>query len=144
MRQLFNSMLVGACLTGHKEIVLSMIENGANDWNDGLIKACYGGYKDLALLIIEKGANAWKWGLTNACSGGHKDLALLMIEKGANINDCSIELGEEDIEILIKIGIKNFGKYKKTIYRCKEKINRTKLILEPHLIEDVINICCKY
>ena len=51
---------------------------------DGLNGACQGGHKDLVLFMIEKGANDWNWGLNGACQGGHKDLALLMIEKGAN------------------------------------------------------------
>ena len=110
----WNWVLANACLRGHKELALLMIKKGANAWNWGLTLACYGGHKALALLMIEKGADKWNWGLANACFGGHKELALLMIEKGADINQCSIQLGEEDIERLVKIGITQFrNKYYK-------------------------------
>lgn len=74
--------LSGACKGGHKDLVFLMIEKGYS-WDYGLDISCRKGYKDLVLLMIKKGANDWNGGLYGACMGGHKDLALLMINKGA-------------------------------------------------------------
>lgn len=98
---LANIGLEVACKAGYLNIVLFMIEKGANEWNRGLYGACYGGYNDIALLMIEKGANDWNRGLWNACQGGHIDLVYLMTEKGANSwNEglvCACQRGHIDI-----------------------------------------------
>jgi hypothetical protein len=54
----------------------------------GLCGACVGGHEELVLLIIQMvessgGTVNFNWGLSGACWVGHNELALMMIEKGA-------------------------------------------------------------
>lgn len=102
----------GACLGGHIDLALSMINQGAHHWKRGMYYACRGGHPYMVELIIENGLHKWmdselkasklplddpdyiedptykrrhKWdrGLCGACRGGHKELIEMMISKGA-------------------------------------------------------------
>jgi ankyrin repeat protein len=80
-----NTGLHGACMGGHKELALLMVQNGG-DIAHGLLGACRGGHKEMALLMIHQaksrgGIKKWAYGLVGACSGGHKELVLWMIPK---------------------------------------------------------------
>ena len=87
--------LAHACLGGHHEgqnrdIVNFIIEQGADDWNEGLRYACEEGHLDLAMLMIERGADNWTDGLHNACEGGHLDLVNLMIDHAGQQRDATL------------------------------------------------------
>src|SRR5256885_546293 len=99
--------LYKACKSADKKEVLSLIEKGANDWNDGLQGACQGGNMELVELMISKGANDWNWGLQGACQGGNMELVELMISKGAtNISERIIyPKDKEEIIKLLELGI---------------------------------------
>lgn len=128
-------LMVSACFNGYRDIVELMIENGASDWGWGLERACYGGHMDLVLLMIEKGASRWDHGLSNACDGGHKELALLLVEKGADMSEWRhVELEDEDIEHLIKVGITKFGRYDPVA----DEVRREMLIKKDRLSEVII------
>ncbi len=74
-------------------IIMIMIEKGANDWNYGLNGACKGGHLELIDFMIKRGATSWNLGLWGACEGGHLEIAKLMIEKGANALDRGLFFG---------------------------------------------------
>ncbi len=139
----WNMGLASACNGGHKEIALLMIEKGANDWNWRLASACYRGHKELALLMIENGANSWNWGLLNACLKGHKDLVLLMIEKGAD--DWNDGLNIDDIEYLYKKGIIYFGKYTDKVKQYKKILQQVQESLDNlDSFRDIVKISMEY
>jgi hypothetical protein len=79
-----NECLYEGCKTGDMNLVLQMIERGADDWNWGLNGACIGGHMKIIKFMIEKGAICWNWGLGGACQGGNMKIVKLMIKKGAN------------------------------------------------------------
>jgi ankyrin repeat protein len=74
---------VGACTRGHLQLAKLMIEEGANNWNEGFNNACVGGHLELVNLMIEMGANDWNEGLYWACNCNHIKLVNLIISKGA-------------------------------------------------------------
>ena len=104
-----NCGFYGACRGGHKDLVLFMIDIGA-DWYDwGLKGACRGGHKELVMLMIEKGPKDWNLGLYGTCHGGHEEITTLMIKKGAKDLGggimCAYNSGHQDIiTLLIKMG----------------------------------------
>ena len=67
--------------------------------------------------------------MREACYGGNRDLVLLMIEKGADIERCIMNLFEDDIMRLVKVGVKTFGTYKKMAKLCRAKIKETETVL---------------
>jgi hypothetical protein len=71
-----------ACRLGHRELVILMIQKGADDWDIGLNIACQRGHRELVELMVQKGTNNWDFGLWGACEGGQRYLAELMIQKG--------------------------------------------------------------
>jgi hypothetical protein len=76
--------LNGACFGGQKELVLLMIQWGANNWDRGFANACLGGQREMALLMIQRGAHDWSRGLESACYGGHRELVDLVIQKAGS------------------------------------------------------------
>jgi ankyrin repeat protein len=77
-----------ACLNGHMNIIIKMIELGVNKYdfecygleNHGLSMACRGGHMDAINKMIELGATKFEWGLSSACRGGHINAVNRMIE----------------------------------------------------------------
>ena len=59
-----------ACRNGDMKLVLSCIEKGANDWNEGMSSACFGGHLAIINLMIEKGADDWDYGMSSAGQKG--------------------------------------------------------------------------
>jgi ankyrin repeat protein len=86
-----------ACLGGHKDVVVLLLDQGADlasrDDTDGtpLHVACYHGFYDCARALLERGADANaidKYGETplhEACSQGRGDIVKLLIEFGADV-----------------------------------------------------------
>ncbi len=81
-----NFRLANACYNGDKETALSLIREGADNFDWALQGSCRGGHKELAELMIKYSARL-NWGLTGACEGGQKDLALLIIERYKQVTD---------------------------------------------------------
>ncbi len=79
-----NQGLRGACAGGHMALVMLMIEKGADDWNGGLHEACFMGHVALIELMIAKGADNLNNGLYAVCRGEHAELIPFMMERGAN------------------------------------------------------------
>ncbi len=89
--------LMAAGLRGHTELVLALIENGADihaknsEGNTALIATALGGHTDLVLALIKNGAdihaknNNGDTALMTAAIHGHTDPALALIENGADI-----------------------------------------------------------
>ena len=73
--------LYEGCRTGDMNLVLEMIERGADIWNLGLSDACQYGHMKIVKLMIKRGANYWNLGLGNAYRGGHMKIVKLMIKK---------------------------------------------------------------
>jgi hypothetical protein len=113
--------LYKGCKTGDMNLVLQMIERGADNWNSGLEYACRGkgismpncpldlGNMQIVKLMIKKGANNWDSGLANACQSGHMKIVELMIKKGANNWNWGLENACEGgnmkiIKLMIKRG----------------------------------------
>lgn len=80
---IFNDGLIGACEEGYLDLVKLMIENGANNFDDGLVSTCCccGNY-EIAKLMIEKGATVLEDHFIHACSLGRLDLVKLLIGYG--------------------------------------------------------------
>ena len=75
--------LEGAAAGGHKDLVQTLLDKGA-DPSRGLRGAAMGGHSDLVQLMLEKGAEP-DAGLQGAAMGGHLDIVKLMLEHGAYI-----------------------------------------------------------
>ncbi len=127
-----------ACKNNDMNEVLKQINKGETDYNDGLSGACLGGHKELALfmlnqhndndlvcltintylhnpgdsvlLSINDPVEALNTGLFNACRGGHKELVELMISRGAN-------------DLLKALFWARYGKQKEIISLLQEIIN---------------------
>ena len=87
----YNSGLVGACEGGHMEIVMLMLERGADNYDHGLDYACERGHMEIVKLMLEKGATYYNWGLVGACESGHMEIVKLMLERGATVYNGSLE-----------------------------------------------------
>ncbi len=111
-----NVELRDACHNGNKETVLSLIKEGADDFNGGLTQTCLRGYKDLALLMIEHGANNFNVGLSQACFTGHVDLVNLMIENGATDWEQGLYYAKEGGHTeLVNLMINKMNEYEKKL-----------------------------
>lgn len=136
--------LYDTCYKGEYNVVINLIKKGVNDWNWGLYEACRGGQKEMAKLMISHGANNWNWGLQGACIERQKEMVLLMLINGANIDNCFLELIDNDIMYLIQKGIKKFGKYQnKGNYFLKLR-SQKRALLTYILINDLIGVIMGY
>lgn len=134
--------LIKACVSGNKNLALSAIQDGANNWNRGLIASCAGGHKELAELMIGKGANNFDKALKYTYN---KDISLLLIKQGANISNCTIFMMDIDIEYLIKSAqIAAKTDYKVRIEHVKQNIKYAKGKLDTKLPQDLSDLCYKY
>lgn len=116
---LFDQGLFIACEKGHRnlvELMIKKVEGKTRCLNSGLSGACYGGNPDLVERMIEEGADDFDEGLEGACRGRHlvsvnyseetkeaalypyKKLIELMVEKGATSCDACNELAEDHLE----------------------------------------------
>lgn len=80
---IYNDGLIAACEEGYIDLVKLMIENGADNFDDGLesVCCCCGNY-DIAKLMIDKGATVTENHFVYACTQGHLELVKLLIEHG--------------------------------------------------------------
>jgi hypothetical protein len=111
--------LAGACLGGHKELALLMIQNGAIEFGWAYDMACRGGHKELALLMIQNGVLDLNAGMAEACFGGHRELVLFLSRKikssGASCDwnlglSRACESGQKELALLmIRKGAKNLN-----------------------------------
>ena len=99
---------------------------------------------DIVLFLIEQGADDWNSGLYGACQGAHKDLVLFMIEKGANIAYSFIALTNNDILFLIQRGVTNFGRYSETEKMWRLWLQHARIELNTILISDLAGIVASY
>ena len=76
-----NDAFLLACERGHQDIVLLLIEHGANDFDAGLSSACYRGHKNIASFLIEKGATNFYSAIFAAFDKGYEDIILFLVEK---------------------------------------------------------------
>ena len=83
----YNWAMSNAASGGHIDIVKFMLEKGANNYNRTMLDAASGGYIDIVKLMLEKGANYYNKAMANAANGGHIDIVKLILEKGANNYD---------------------------------------------------------
>ena len=72
----------GAAEGGHKEIVLDMIDRGADNYDDIAFAAADGGHMDIISDMIGYGVNNWEFIANRAASNGHTDIVLNMIKRG--------------------------------------------------------------
>ena len=77
--------LEGAAAGGHKDLVQTLLDKGA-DPSRGLRGAAMGGHSDLVQLMLGKGADP-DAGLQGAAQGGHLNIVKLMFEHGADRKD---------------------------------------------------------
>lgn len=87
-----NIGLFEACAGGHKKLAESMIERGANNWNDGLFEACKFGHIELIELMIAYGANL-EYGLFSACYSGHTEIIKLIISRKNQVSLHTFNMG---------------------------------------------------
>jgi hypothetical protein len=73
------------CRRGDMSSVISMINNGENNWNGGLIGACAGGHRYIVKLLIDKGATAWLYIFNNACKSGDLVIVKMIVDKCGNM-----------------------------------------------------------
>lgn len=72
-----------AARDGNKDLVESLINEGATTINRGMYDATIGNHKDLIEFFIEKGADELDWCMQIAAEYKHKDLIDFFIDKGA-------------------------------------------------------------
>lgn len=136
--------LGGACLGGHKELILLMKDYGATDWDSALYYACKGGHKDVVDLLISYGANFWNHGFAGAKHGNQKEMMLLMVFKGAS-NWADADWTEKDITSLVLHGIQNLGKHDRVAWQCVNQMTVSLYkMLTVHLPDDLITIFFQY
>lgn len=77
----FNEMLIEECelCSSDLKVIESLIEKGANNFNEALKKACTYGHVKIAALLIEKGANNFGEALDAACMHTHDETIELLI-----------------------------------------------------------------
>lgn len=138
-----NDQMINMIRIGTTPLVISAVEQGANDWSRGLIYACNKSDITVINLMIEKGANNFNEGLVAAEIGGYKEIMLLMIIKGSNIY-FEQELNLIDIEYLIKSGIEQHVKYNKQILEIKKNLDLLYYHLNLNLPKVLSNIIKKY
>lgn len=134
------------CTTGDIDAANNYIQKNPNaDWNYALRGACYSGHKELILLAISNGADDWTWGLLNTKNGGHIELSLLMVQKGANMSNILLEV--DYIYYFFQSGIprERFGSYKK-LYDCCVRYHEQfyNIIFQILGIEDLAKIAVSF
>ncbi len=105
----------GLCYSGNIDLVVETIEHSPSSYlNIGLYIACRSGNADLVMCLIELGANGWNYGLDGACKGNHTDLVLLMITYGSTKLETALvyacRVGDIDLlEFLLGIGARGIN-----------------------------------
>ena len=134
-----------ACMNNHMNVVLFLMECGADIWNRGLEGACKGGgHKDIILLMIANGATNLNYGLEIACLQSNKELMLFMIRQGAKIDIRLHPLYKDDIFWLLQNGITEFGGYKKVVQDCRDWQNFARKEVSALIIDDLANLVISY
>ena len=85
--------LYNSCERGNWKIAKMTIEKGANGFNGGLQKACVGGHADIAVKMVEHGADVNK-GVVYACENGNHEITFLMFDMGATDWNCALASAE--------------------------------------------------
>ena len=84
LREKFNTYpiqaLQVACQGKQRKVVDWLIENGADNWNDGLIGSCQSGDVSLMKLMIQRGATDVCLGLQITCERGHVEASKYLLE----------------------------------------------------------------
>lgn len=141
----FNNMLQQACYLGYRDIASLAISKGAtSNWNNELAMACSNGHRDIVLLMIDQGANNWNTGLHCADMRRHRELVILMITKGADIDYSHLFLSDNEIMQLVQLGHKKFGTYERRAKACRQIILERQQQMNAYLIRDLSSIIVKY
>ncbi len=123
--------LLGACAGGHVNIARRMIEYGSGYF--GILEyVCQRGNMEMVMLMIEYGANEWNYGLYGACGSGHTSIAKLMIDRGANSLNVALRFAVksgnlETIKLLESHGANSWDEtcsYVNSLDVCKYIISR--------------------
>jgi hypothetical protein len=132
-----------ACLFGHRDIVDILIENGANNWNNGLVGACSGNNLDLVKLMYYKGATNLQFVLLEAAKCGYIEICTFLVQQKIKIKEFNT-LHRNIIILFICYGAKNYRelirlkKYDLAVFACKtHKLQiqgnlKTRMILANH------------
>lgn len=100
----YNWVMTYAAEGGNIEIVQLMLNKGANDYyNLAMESAAYKGHMDIVELMLEKGANNYNFAMKSAAKNGHMEIVKLMLEKGAcNYDEALSVANTEELKSLIK------------------------------------------
>jgi len=98
-----------ACEKQLLDIVVLLINHGADDFNTGLTTCCIRGNMKIIQFLIEKADENypfnWNLGLNYACYSNNIEIVQLMIDKGANnLKDCLAFSNETIKKLLINKG----------------------------------------
>lgn len=115
-----NPALLNACQHGHLEIVDFLLQNGADNINEGLVNACWGNQGTIVKYLIHHGAISFDAGMCNACSNVNLGLVELLIACGATdfnnalkrlvyVNNSDNEHYEQLVNLLVQKGANNLN-----------------------------------
>lgn len=79
----FDDGLLATCFKGTCETADFLVKCGASKFEKCLAQACHEGHLEIAKFMIAKKATNWNEGLLNACHGGRIELVALMLDYGA-------------------------------------------------------------
>ena len=80
-KTLLNKSLNKAAKNGNVQVVNYLLNNGADDMEEGLQGAAEGGHEELVDFFISKGATNWDLALVDAITGGNKNIISKLISK---------------------------------------------------------------
>lgn len=76
--------MVNAASGGHIEIVKSMLQKGADNYNGTMKNAAHNGHIQIVELMLNSGAVDYNYAMASAAAGGYMEIVELMLQKGAN------------------------------------------------------------
>jgi len=109
-----NFILNDAAKDGSLKIVKTMLDRGANNYNEAMVSAAAGGHEKIIHLMLERGANNYNGALIEAANQGHEDTVKWMLELGATVYNsamlaATIGANLEVVKLLLDRGANNYN-----------------------------------
>lgn len=145
-----NFILNDAAKDGSLKIVKTMLDRGANNYNEAMVSAAAGGHEKIIHLMLERGANDYNGALIEAANQGHEDTVRWMLELGAIAYNSAMLAATTDtnlkvVKLLLDHGANNYNEVMVRAARGgQDKIVELMLKHGANNYQEAADMACKY